>query len=148
MNKTDIREILPLVPHRPPLVWVDEIVRFDATSGESVVIMKPDAYFWSAEGLRGSSCLEFIAQSYGYCSVAYTKQQNPAAPPLKKAFLASFKDATLAKPERIQQVKAGDRIHVRYSGVRNIGPITLFNGEVLHNDEVICASQLKVFCES
>lgn len=148
MNKADIADILPLVPHRPPLVWVDEIIHFDATSGEAAVDIKPGAYFLGPDGLRASSCLEFIAQAYGYCSVAYGRLQNPDAPPLKRAFLASFKDAVFTESARMAAVKIGDRVHARFSGVRHIGPITMFNGEVLHYGGVLCSAQLKVFCES
>ena len=149
MNKTsNIRDVLPFVPHRPPMVWVDEIVTFDETSGECRVVMLDGAHFLGAEGLRSTSCLEFIAQAYGYCSVAFSRQKDPNAPPLKKAFLASFKDVVFADSARIAQVKVGDLVQAKFSGVRHIGPIALFNGVAVHAGEVICQAQLKVFCES
>lgn len=144
----NIRDVLPFVPHRPPMVWVDEIMTFEATSGECRVTMRDGAHFMSPDGLRSSSCLEFIAQAYGYCSVAYSRQKDPNSPPLKKAFLASFKDVIFADGDRIRQVKAGDHLLAKFSGVRQIGPITMFNGVAIHDGTVICQAQLKVFCES
>ncbi len=145
---TNIREVLNFVPHRPPMVWVDEILKFDENSGECLLIIKDGAHFMGSEGLRATSCLEFIAQAYGYCSVAYSRRKDPNWKPLKKAFLASFKEATFVEPARMAQIKVGDQIKVAFTGVRNIGPITLFDGHASHNGDILCQSQMKVFCES
>jgi predicted hotdog family 3-hydroxylacyl-ACP dehydratase len=144
----DLSEILPFVPHRPPMVWVDEIVKFDESSGECRVTIKKDAHFLGPDGLRPSSCLEFIAQAYGYCSMAYTRMKEPESGPLKRAFLASFKDATFTTPDLMGRVKEGDQLQIKFFGVRQIGPITMFNGQALHDGEILCETQMKVFCES
>lgn len=147
-RRMPISKVLNYVPHRPPMVWVDEIITFDENSGECAVMVKNDAHFLGPEGLRATSCLEFIAQSYGYCSVAFTLEKDPNSAPLKKAFLASFKDVKWAEPSRMAKVAVGDELRVKFEGVRHIGPITMFDGEAIHKGEVLCSAGLKVFCES
>ncbi len=142
-----IQDIMPYVPHRPPMVWVDEIVSYQATSGECKIHMKKGSLFLGPEGLRKSSCLEFIAQSYGYCSVAYDFSVDPSAQPLQKAFLASFKDAVFADAAEFAKVKVGDYLALRFSGVRKVGQIVIFTGQALHNDVELARGQIKVFCE-
>lgn len=130
------------------MVWVDEIVSFEATSGECRIRMHAGGLFLGPEGLRKTSCLEFIAQSYGYCSVAYDHKVDPNAKPLKKAFLASFKDAVFADQSRFARVRTGDDIAVRFSGVRKVGAIVIFSGSAHHEGDELCRAQIKVFCES
>lgn len=141
-----IDDLYDLVPHRPPMVWIDEIVEFTATSGECRVVIKNGELYMGPEGLRTSSCLEFIAQAYGLCSMGYKRAKNPAARPLKRAFLASFKDVRLDFA-RLAAVRAGDVITVKYWGVRQIGAITMFNGNAVHNGDILCDAGLKVFSE-
>lgn len=143
-----IQDVLPYVPHRPPMVWVDKILLAEATHGECVIHMKRESLFWCPEGLRKSSCLEFIAQSYGYGSVAYDHRVDPSAKPLTKTFLASFKDVWFADAARFASIQSGDDVVVRYSGVRKKGAIIIFEGEALHQGDSLCRAQLKVFCES
>ncbi len=143
----EVKDILPLVPHRPPMVWVDELISFSATEGSCRVHMHKEGLFLGPEGLRASSCLEFIAQAYGFCSMAHKRTQDPATKPFKRAFLASFKDARFASDQRMREVKVGDDIIVKYWGVRHLGSITVISGEARHRDDVICSAQMKIFTE-
>lgn len=147
-GRVRIQDVLPYVPHRPPMVWVDEIMSFGETDGECRIHINAGGLFLGPEGLRKTSCLEFIAQSYGYCSVAYDHKIDPNAKPLKNAFLASFKDAVFADAARFAQVKIGDDVTVRFSGVRKLGPIVIFSGSAHHQGDELCRAQIKVFCES
>lgn len=147
-GNVNILDVLPYVPHRPPMVWVDEIAKFEATSGECIIHMKAGGTFLGPDGLRKSSCLEFIAQSYGYCSVAYDHSVDPNAKPLKNAFLASFKDVVFADASVFAKVKIDDRLHVYFSDVRKLGSIVVFNGRALHNGAELARANIKVFCET
>ncbi len=112
------REIQHYIPHRPPMVWIDEVIDYSADGGECLVHLKTRSLYLSPRGLRAPSCLEFIAQAYGFCWIAYvTRVQNPGAAPMSRAFLAAFKDARFAAPARLAQVKAGDTLTVK-----NLGP--------------------------
>ncbi len=148
MRNVDFQKILPYSPHRPPMVWIDAVTEYGATAGECVVRVKKDALYMDPDGLRPSACIEFIAQAYGYMSIAYRiYESQPNAKPLKRAFLASIKDARTCSPERLHDVREGDELKVKISGVRMLGPITLFNGQVIRGDELLCTAQMKVFSE-
>lgn len=131
------------------MVWIDEVVDYGAREGACVVRIKKDALYMDPEGLRASSCIEFIAQAYGYMSIAYRiYESEPNAKPLKRAFLASIKDAKTCAPDRLREVREGDELQVKISGIRALGPITLFNGQVVRGEELLCSAQMKVFSES
>jgi predicted hotdog family 3-hydroxylacyl-ACP dehydratase len=144
----EVKDIWEFAPHRPPMVWVDQILEYGANHGESLVHIKADAHYMNENGLRPSSCLEFIAQSYGFISICHRKfTGDPVHQAPRRAFLASFKDAMFCPETLLKSVRAGDILNVRISGVRQMGPIILFQGQVHRGNELLCESQMKVFSE-
>ena len=148
MKKVDFARIMPYSPHRPPMVWIDEVTDYGPTGGECLVRVKKDALYMDPEGLRASACVEFIAQAYGYQSISWrVYEAQPNAKPLKRAFVAAIKDAQTCDPQVLTTIKPGDELRVKISGVRSLGPITMFNGEVMRGREVLATASMKVFCE-
>ena len=142
------REIQHYIPHRPPMVWIDEVLNYSADGGECLIRLKPNSLYLSERGLRATSCLEFIAQAYGFCWIAYvTRVKDPGASPMSRAFLAAFKDAVFAAPDRLARVKAGDTLTVKITKRRPMGPIAAFKGQVLHEGDELLRAQMRTFSE-
>lgn len=96
-------------------------------------------------GLRPSSCLEFIAQAYGYGSACHKIQtQGLNAKPAARAFLASFKDVKFAPPQAFQ-VPADTTLDIRVTSVRQVAAIASIKGQVLCHGKELCRASLKVF---
>jgi predicted hotdog family 3-hydroxylacyl-ACP dehydratase len=143
-----VEEIEKYLPHRPPMVWIDEVVNFSEKTGECRVRLKADGLYMGANGLRPTSCLELMAQAYGFISVCHHIYiLDPNSKPLSKAFLASMKQAELPTAEVLKQVHPGDLITITIDGVRQMGPIVLFNGRVRKDDLLLCQAQMKIFKE-
>jgi predicted hotdog family 3-hydroxylacyl-ACP dehydratase len=143
-----VKEIEKYLPHRPPMVWIDEVVSFSEKSGECCVRLKADALYMDGNGLRPTSCLEFIAQAYGFISVCHHIHiLDPNSKPLSKAFLASINNAHLPSAEALSQLRAGDELSVTVSGVRSMGPIVIFTGRITKGDLLVCEAKMKVFKE-
>lgn len=148
MSVIRVHDIQRYVPHRPPMVWVDEVTAFAKTEGECLIHVRQDAYYMSTKGLRASACLELIAQAYGFISTCYiTRILNPSAPPMERAMLVSFKDAWFAPSETLARVQSGDVLRVPIDGVRAVGPITAFHGAVWLGETKLCEVQMRTFCE-
>jgi predicted hotdog family 3-hydroxylacyl-ACP dehydratase len=143
-----VKEVEKYLPHRPPMVWIDEVLAFSEKSGECRLRLQADAHYLDAGHLRPSCCLEFIAQAYGFISVCHHIYiLDPRSKPLSKAFLASIKDAVLPTAEVLETVGPGDEIRIVISGVRQMGPIVLFQGRVARGDLILCETEMKVFKE-
>ena len=143
-----VKEVEKYLPHRPPIVWIDEVVAFSEKSGECRLRVRADAHYLDAGLLRPTCCLEFIAQAYGFISVCHHIYiLDPRSKPLSKAFLASIKDAVLPTAEVLASVRTGDEIRILINGVRQMGPIVLFQGRVLCGELLLCAAEMKVFKE-
>ncbi len=142
------KEIEKYMPHRPPMVWIDDVLEFSEKAGTCRVVLKMDAHYMDESGLRASACLEFIAQAHGFISVCHhIYVLNPDSKPLSKAYLASFKDARLASPEILRTLRTGDELQVYIEGVRTMGQIVMFTGRVKRGDLLLCEAQLKTFKE-
>lgn len=143
-----IQDILRYVPHRPPMVWIDKVKSWSSQDGECEIHIKSDAHYMGPKGLRNTSCLEFIAQSYGYSHTCHIVHDlDPQSNGMSKAYLASFNSVEFAAPEVFAAIKDGDVLNVRVHNARKIGPITAFKGEVIWRNQVICSAKMKVFCE-
>lgn len=130
------------------MVWIDEVLSYGENGGECRVRLKPDGLYFGDKGLRPASCIEFIAQAYGFMSVCYyVFDSAPHSKPTTKAFLASIKNAVLPSPEVLSQVHAGDELTISISNVRRVGPIVSISGRVQRGDLFLSEAQLKVFTD-
>ena len=148
MTPIQVTEVMDFIPHRPPMVWVDEVLRFSQIDGECTLRLRQGGLYLGERGLRPSSCLELIAQSYGFISTCYiTRISDPGAPPMKRAMLVSFKDAKFAPRAIFESLRLGDVLRMPIEGVRTVGPITAFHGRALRGDDLLCDVQMRTFCE-
>lgn len=135
------------MPHRPPMVWVDQVDRVEKDSGECSLRIQEDGLYRSLEGIRQSSLIEWVAQSFGYLSAAQvilgmrSQSQQP-----KQVFLAGLRDARFYDLENEDELNPGRKITIKIEGAREIGPLTLFDGSVLtESGKLIFQVNLKVF---
>lgn len=130
------------------MVWIDEVLSFSERAGHCRVRLKADGHYMGGNGLRPTSCLEFVAQAYGFISVCHHIYiLDPKSKPLSKAFLASIKDTDLPDEATLAEVRPGDELIITIDGVRQMGPIVSFKGRIQHRDRVLCEAQMKVFKE-
>lgn len=142
---TSTLELLDFLPHRPPMVWIDEVGEAFEAGGECFVTLKADGLYFSGERLRRTSLIEFIAQGFGYLSAARVLRAGAEPPKASKAFLVSVSKCQISPTEAL---KAGDRLRVVLADSKSLGPITLFYGSVVGpTGEEFCRAHLKVFAE-
>lgn len=140
------------LPHRPPMVWVDEVMAFDQKSGEARVRLAEGAHYMDEKGLRPASLIELIAQSFGYVHVCQKLEQAKAgklSPPVTKAFLCGVRDARFAESLQNSPPRAGRTLIIRVGNIKTFGPIQSIDGQVHDADsgEELASANLKVFSE-
>jgi predicted hotdog family 3-hydroxylacyl-ACP dehydratase len=139
-----VKDIAAYAPHRPPMIWIDEITATGDTSGTGQLVLKADALYMSPDGLRPSSCMEFIAQAYGFSCICHELIHNVART-TTTAFLASMSDGVFADAETFRQVSPGDLITVNISGVKHRGSLAVFDGVVLCRSWELASASLRAF---
>ena len=144
-TKTPVSSLLEWLPHRPPFVWVDDVISFSEAGGECATTLKKDAAYMSPEGFRPSALIEMCAQSYGYIMAAHqTSKGHSTHGPLKKAYLTSLKDAVL--PD-CSSLKPGETLRIHVDSIRAVGTITLLRGQIFRGSALFSEVQLRVFSE-
>ena len=90
-----VRELEEWIPHRQPMVWIDEVLSADGVQGECLVRLRADALYMGPGGvIRPSSMIEWIAQGYAFVRAAQTKLHLISADiKPKRAFLVAITNA-------------------------------------------------------
>lgn len=139
-------EFSAIVPHQPPMVWVDQVVSATRDDGECRVQLKKDALYFEDGTLLLGAGIEWIAQTYAYSRTAYFADQNLPQPDVELAFLVAIRKAQfLVKPDDPELVSAKDLL-VRVNQFRSMGPLTMFDGEVfLPSGRTMMKAHLRVY---
>ena len=114
-----VQELEKRVPHRPPMVWVDEVVAVTPTHGECSVKLNKTALYMSSEGLRQSSMIEWLAQSFAY--VRATQHLCGLLPPVAKpnrVFLVGVRDAKYSVPFSQLKLTEDSVFRIRVGNIR------------------------------
>ncbi len=146
-----VSELIPCLPHRPPMVWVNRVSRvgkdYKGLAGTCVVTLEHNAlYISNGEHLRGSAAIEFTAQGFGYLKAAYQKIHKFNDPPSKtyltgvRACQTNFSSVDL---------KQTPELDVRISVLRELLPITYVRGEIFVSgtDQKLAEAEIQVYVD-
>ncbi len=138
----DVSELKDFLPHREPMVWVDQVLEANGDSGTCLVEIKEDSLYLSDSTVRQSSYIEWMAQSFGYIN-AYNSQKEDSKKKLEKAFLVGFEKVSFEETVP----KVGDEIIIKIQLTRVIGPISYVQGIIYSKDESVkfCEAVIKLF---
>lgn len=135
------------VPHRLPMVWINEVTSASAEGGECLIKLDAQAHYIGSKGIRSSSLVEWMAQGYAYVRAVQSVHgllAAMAAP--KRAYLVSIQNVQFLAD--LSSLESGRSLTVRVGGYRDIGPITMFEGSVIdETGRKLATARLKVFAE-
>jgi len=126
------------MPHRPPMLLVDDLLESDATGGVAIVQIRPDNIFLNTAGVLSPAALvEFMAQSF-------------AATEAYQAFLAGIikPGGYLVGLDHIdfhQEVRIGDMLTAKVLMDGRIDRVCLVRGEVHKGEILIAAGKFRLF---
>lgn len=129
-----------VLPHRPPMVWIDEVLVSGAAGGTCAVDLNPAQPYFGADGrCLAFAPVEWIAQAFGYARAVHTA--DPAA--VSRAYLAGISSVVLERP-----LPVSGRLIVDALLTRELAPLALVSGVVRGEDGTVFArASLKIFVE-
>ncbi len=133
------------IPHRPPMVWIQEVIHADRETGKCRFVYHAKENYSDATGIRPSSFIELMAQSYAFSQAAFAKASGNALA-MNKAYLAGVSDLKIeANATRLVE---GDELTVEVRCYRKLGPLSLVKGRVsTPAGNLVAAGDLKLFAE-
>lgn len=139
-------DLLNWIPHRSPMLWVDEVLSFSSEGGECLVRLKPDAHYMTDGKLRATSLVEFMAQAYGFILICNVRSQDPDAVAFRDTFLVAVTDAHFEDLKLFPEIYSEPILYVRIGRPRSLGSIYVFSGSVwTAQNRCIGKAQIKVF---
>lgn len=139
-------ELVSWIPHRPPMVWIDEVLSYGPEGGECVLILKDDGHYMTNGKLRASSLVEFIAQTHAFVEVCNIVKADAQAAPLTEAFLVSITDAIFEDLDQYPEILSDKKLFIQTGPARKLGAITVFSGSVRTSaNNQICTANIKVY---
>lgn len=136
------------LPHRAPMLWVDEVCSASEIGGEARVRIRKDALYMNAGELRASTVIEFIAQTFGFVS-ACQRIDHPhlVHSKIEKAFLVGVRSADVSKVADRKIWSENDSLLVRVRNFKTIGSMQILDGEVIFEatGEVLASANLKLY---
>lgn len=150
-NELYVKDLIPYLPHRPPMVWISRITEigenYEDFSGTCMVdLERSSLYVNNNNEIRGSSAIEFTAQGFGYLKAAYQVVHKINNPP-SQTYLTGVRSCS-ANFEKVDldNVK---QLQIKISVLRELLPITYVKGEVsLPGDsEVLATAEIQVYVD-
>jgi len=130
--------VASLLPHRPPMILIDEVVGYDDNALIAAVNITEASLFLTPEGVPGHVGIEYMAQACG----AYAGVQALASgEPVRIGLLLGTRDYRIAEP----WFRRGDRLLITATMVFRDDPVAAFDCTIAIDDRVRAEAQLKVY---
>ena len=131
--------VTSLIPHKPPMLLIDEIVSIDGIKGTARTKITDGHLFLRADGtLAPEAFCEIIAQGYAVCE-AYRREQQGLSND-GGGYLANVKGAQFSALAR-----AGDVLEVRTEQLDDCFETRIIKGEVYRADTLLAQATIYIF---
>lgn len=127
-----------LIPHRPPMCMVDQLIEVHDRGGTVEAIIAPDNVLLDNDAeLDPLGTAEMIAQAFAAVK-GYTDRLSDE--PVKQGYLVGIR-----KIQFLGNVYAGDRLRICVDTVGAISGFAVVTGEVTRGQDVIARGELKLW---
>jgi hypothetical protein len=133
-----------LLPHKGGAVWIDDVTEFKKGQGVGKVTLQSQGRYFSDGRIRESSCIEWIAQTYGYSVIANDILGIEPAYKGRVTFIAEVKNAQFDFVEATHNV--GDEIRIETTCTHDFGPLKVVQGKVFNSKKLLAQVGLKLYC--
>jgi predicted hotdog family 3-hydroxylacyl-ACP dehydratase len=137
-------ELADILPHRPPMIWIDHVEEFSAMAGRCRVRLDSNAAYMGPSGLHSFAAIELIAQGYGFARGKFLGSTGPTSPKLGSAYLVGVRDFQITQP-----IPAAHELIIDVRLVREMAPLALVEGVIKNErDETMARGLIKVYFET
>lgn len=130
--------ITDLLPHRPPMVLLDEILSFEGSTARCKLTIRQDAPLLEDGRVRAVAALEYMAQCAGICTMLRARERGGG--PLR-GYLVGARELRL----ETDAFSLGDELVVEISLTWEGAEIAVFQGLVTREGELLAQATLSVY---
>ncbi len=135
----DLIDVLELIPHRPPMVMIDRLVRCDAASAEATKTFREGEYGVGGGRVEDSLLVECVAQTVAAMQ-GYAHKQQGGRP--SQGMLVGIDDFSVHAA-----ASAGVPLTIEVSITHTVGQFRIVSGSVTQQGKLVAQGQVKVFLQ-
>ena len=128
------RRLEDFLPHRPPMLLIDEIVEVSNDHAICRAAIKPDCVFLQGGVVHASAMIEVMAQ----CCVVVASERSAGGERPRLGFIVSCREVDFA----VDSFAVGDELVVTAKRVHGQHQLAVFACSVVQNDQVCVTMQL------
>lgn len=138
--KPDEYEILDLIPHRPPMVMIDQLIHSGKKSARGRLLIRESNVFCHEGYLQEAGLIEFITQTaaanYGYFKLSAQEE-------VIRGFISVIKNLEIHSLPAINS-----EIHSEIRVENEVLGHTIITGKILQNSLVIAQGEMRFIMET
>lgn len=131
------KNILSLIPQRPPFVMVDQLIYADDKSSRSSFVIQQDNIFVSKGRFREAGLIENIAQTAAARAGYEAQLKNEA---VKVGYIGAIKNLQIFSLPNVQ-----DEIETEVAIENQVFDVTIIVGKVKSNGKLLAQCEMKIF---
>lgn len=135
MSKIDI-DLFEIIPQRPPMVMIDELISCDETTTVTAFTIRPDCIFIDGNSLTAEGMIENIAQT---CAARIGYINHLAGHTVKLGFIGAIKSFVQSERPNV-----GDTISTQITVKEEIFGITLVDASISLDGRDIAGTTMKI----
>lgn len=133
--------VISLLPHKPPMLLVDELVSFSDASARVRAHIGPEHLFLDENGILDNAALvEMVAQSYAAWAAALHAREHGSEPQEGGGYLVSVRGF-----EFLLSARQGDALETEVSLSDDFMGTHIVNGTVWRGREKLAKGQVYIF---
>lgn len=149
-NKTwafpvDIQHLTLFLPHRGSAIWIDSILENELRRSVGQVRLNSKAHYFSPSGFRETSCIEFVAQTYGYSVILNDFLNLEDSNQVQKAFIAEVKNVDFFFKDHPYALVENEILNVEVLCTHHFGELKVVQGQVFHKSRLLAKMNLKLY---
>jgi 3-hydroxymyristoyl/3-hydroxydecanoyl-(acyl carrier protein) dehydratase len=138
MEKMLYKDIEQIIPHRYPVIMIDQYRKIDSDTAWSKKQFTPDSYGcengWVVESILIEACAQTVAAHFGYRGL------EDKTGGIQFGMLTSVDEFVFH-----EMVKDDSEIDVRIVKTDEVGPFKLIAGEIRVKDKLVANGRIKIF---
>lgn len=132
-------QILEYIPQRPPIVMIDKLWTSDEQVTKTGLLIRPDLLFVENGHFTEPGLMENIAQTGAIRAGYYHISRNE---PVPLGFIGDFKNLQID-----ELPKVGMEITTTVNLKQEVLGISVFEGKVYHQDQLLVSCEMKIFVQ-
>jgi predicted hotdog family 3-hydroxylacyl-ACP dehydratase len=128
-----------LLPHRPPMLWIESLTRCTETEASAIASFKADDFAVSDGAVTETALVECVAQTVAAAQGQRAHMAGKSGAPVS-GMLAAVTDFRI-------QVRApiGKPLLIDVRELKRFGPMLLVSGEITCEGQLIASGQLSLY---